>query len=70
MSPDEVRRACLDARHQFYSWSSIARRLPAQRPGMWVRHAAINALHRWDVDSRDGLPLGDEADDAPLIEVC
>lgn len=73
MSPDEVRRTCLEARRSFYGWSSIARRAAMQRSGdplMALRYWAINAMHRWDVDGRDGMPLGDEAYAGELIEAC
>jgi hypothetical protein len=29
---------------------------------------AINAMHRWDVSGRNGLPLGDESWTGPFIE--
>ncbi|MCY2962647.1 MAG: radical SAM protein [Planctomycetota bacterium] len=65
MSPEELSRECLGARRRFYSWSSIARRgfarVNRRTPYLLWNHLVINAMHHWDVDSRSGLPLGDES---------
>lgn len=64
MSPGELERRCLDARREFYSVRSIARRARSRtnRRGlvMGVHYAIINWMHRGDVVSRSGMPLGDE----------
>jgi radical SAM superfamily enzyme YgiQ (UPF0313 family) len=65
MSPEELTRRCVDARRSFYSWPSIARRgthrVNRNNAFMLANYVAINAMHRWDIDGRNGLPLGDEA---------
>jgi len=63
MSPEELARRCIEARRAFYSWPSIARRglHRVNRRDSFVARSfwAINAMHRWDIDGRNGLPLGD-----------
>jgi radical SAM superfamily enzyme YgiQ (UPF0313 family) len=71
MAPEQLQRACLDARRQFYSWPSILRR-GADRVNrangfMWRNFFLINALHRADVSQRDGYPLGDEGHHVELL---
>jgi radical SAM superfamily enzyme YgiQ (UPF0313 family) len=65
MSPDELQRACLDARRRFYSWRSIARRsfdaVNRSDAFMWRNFFPINIMHRGDVSLRDHYPLGDMA---------
>jgi radical SAM superfamily enzyme YgiQ (UPF0313 family) len=72
MSPEELSRRCLEARRRFYSWSSILRRgrHRVNRNGLFMlaNHLAINAMHRWEIDSRDGLALGDQAWRGTLLE--
>ena len=72
MSPDELSRLCVRARREFYSWPSIfqraAKRVNHRVPFMLANFLAINAMHRWDVEGRNGLPLGDEAFQGELIE--
>lgn len=71
MSATELEARCIDARRRFYRWSSILRRatLPVnfRHPWMLVNFLVINAMHQWDVDGRNGLPLGDEAWRGPLL---
>lgn len=74
MEPAELERLCLKARRDFYSWSSILRRLavnPALRREAWMvgQYLGINALHHFDVDRRSGLPLGREDWDGEYLEV-
>jgi len=72
MSSEEVARRCVEARRRFYAWPSIAKRAthPVNRhsPFMFANFMAINAMHRWDIDGRNGLPLGDEAWRGTLLE--
>jgi radical SAM superfamily enzyme YgiQ (UPF0313 family) len=72
MSPEALREACLAARREFYSWSSIARRgfdaVNRADGFMWRNFYGINALHRADVALRDHYPLGDEGWRGPLVE--
>jgi radical SAM superfamily enzyme YgiQ (UPF0313 family) len=71
MSPEELAERCVAARRTFYSWPSILRRLrhPVNRSDAWMiaNFLAINAMHQIDVAGRNGLPLGDEAWQGPLI---
>ncbi len=64
-TPEELSRACLEARKEFYSWNSIGRRATHRiiwhSPWMLANFLAINALHHWDIESRSGMPLGDES---------
>jgi hypothetical protein len=73
MSPEELAGGCLEARRDFYAWGSILRRAAHRSnrrgPFMLANFLAINALHHWDVETRSGLPLGDEAWQGPLLEV-
>ena len=63
MTPEALRRGCLDARRRFYSWSSIVRRsiqTPNRSDGFMFRSFfLINAMHRQEVSERDHYPLGD-----------
>ena len=72
MEPDELQRRCVEARRQFYSWPSIARRSvmgPNRRdPFMFRNYFLINALHRRDVTGRDGFPLGDAGFVGPVLK--
>lgn len=72
MSAEELARLCVRARREFYSWPSIlqrARKVPNRR-GLWMlgNFLAINAMHQWDVEGRNGLPLGDQTCATELIE--
>jgi radical SAM superfamily enzyme YgiQ (UPF0313 family) len=72
MSPDELQHACSRARREFYSWSSITRRslhrVNYRDPRMWMHYWLINAMHHWDTEGRDGLPLGDETWTGTLLK--
>ncbi len=72
MPADELQARCVEARRQFYSWPSIARRSvmgPNRRdPFMFRNFFVINALHRGDVSARDRYPLGDAAFRGPVLK--
>lgn len=72
MAAEELQRACARARREFYSWSSIVRRsvhrVNYRDPAMWLNYWMINAMHHWDTEGRDGLPLGDEGWAGTLLE--
>lgn len=72
MSPEELQEACLDARRQFYRWSSIFERLVDHRANaknllMLGIYAGLNISAHFDIDLRQGLRLGAGVvdDDAP-----
>jgi radical SAM superfamily enzyme YgiQ (UPF0313 family) len=71
MSPEELQRACLSARREFYSWRSIFGRgmdeVNRSSAFMWRAFYAINAMHRGDVSLRDHYPLGDKAWQGQLL---
>jgi radical SAM superfamily enzyme YgiQ (UPF0313 family) len=71
MEPDDLQRACLSARKNFYGWPSILQRSidPVNRGNsfMWRNFYMINAMHRSDVSLRDHYPLGDEAWQGSLL---
>jgi len=68
----ELARLCLAARREFYSWPSILQRSlkgpNRQSALLFAYYFVINAMHRSDVDGRDGLPLGDASWRGSLIE--
>jgi radical SAM superfamily enzyme YgiQ (UPF0313 family) len=73
MTAGAVGRACVEARAAFYGWPSILRRgldrqVNTAGAFMGWNYFVINALMRREVTQREGYPLGDETDDAPLIE--
>ena len=72
MTPTDLQRCCLEARREFYSWSSIVRRgfdrVNRADGFMWRNFYLINAMHRGDVSMRDGYPLGDESWSGPLLQ--
>jgi radical SAM superfamily enzyme YgiQ (UPF0313 family) len=72
MAPEELADHCVEARRSFYSWPSILRRA-GQRvnfnsPFMLANFFIINAMHQWDVESRNGLPLGDRSWQGTLLK--
>ncbi len=73
MTPEAVQQGCVEARRQFYTWSSIARRGrdPVNRSGllMSLSYYWINALFRHEVAIRNDYPLGDEAWRGQLLPV-
>jgi radical SAM superfamily enzyme YgiQ (UPF0313 family) len=72
MTAEALHDACLRARQRFYSWSNILRRLFRQHNDafMWRNFLPLNAMHHWEVGQRDGYPLGDVLDTAPLLETA
>jgi radical SAM superfamily enzyme YgiQ (UPF0313 family) len=72
MTTDELARACLEARREFYSWPSILQRVRARPnrrdPLMLAYYFLINAMHKVDVEGRNGLPLGDASWRGQLLE--
>lgn len=73
MDAAEVRERCVAARRSFYSWPGIARRLRHRvhwrDARMFWGYLLINAMHRKDVDGRNGLPFGDADWRGELLEV-
>ncbi len=74
MSKEDLEKGCLLARKRFYSWKSITKRFCSHsilREGglMALNFWLINAMHQRDVVGRSGMPLGDAADQRPLVEV-
>ena len=72
MSPKELAEHCVRARRSFYSWSSISRRAAKRvnfrSPFMLLNFLVINAMHQWDIEGRNGLPLGDNNWHGTLIK--
>lgn len=72
MSAEELAARCVVARRRFYSWPSILRRATKRvnygDPFMLANYLVINAMHQWDVESRNGLPLGDQNWTGSLIK--
>jgi len=72
MDPETLRRGCLEARRQFYSWPNILRRgcdrVNRSDFFMWRNFFLINALHRGDVSARDHYPLGDMTWQGELLQ--
>jgi radical SAM superfamily enzyme YgiQ (UPF0313 family) len=72
MSPETLAAGCVQARRRFYSWPSITsrgtHRVNRNSAFMLANFVAINAMHRWDVEGRNGLPLGDEAWQGSLLQ--
>jgi len=74
LAPEELTRLCVQARRRFYSWGSIIKRgmAPTNRSNafMFRNFFPINAMHRTDIDGRNGYPLGDETWQGQLIEAA
>ena len=72
MTPGDLEDMCLKARKEFYSWPSIMRRARTRvnfrTPYRLANYLVINAMHRFDVSGRSGLPLGDENWQGELIK--
>jgi radical SAM superfamily enzyme YgiQ (UPF0313 family) len=72
MSPEDLKRDCLAARRDFYSWPSIITRsfdrVNRDNAFMWRNFYLINAMHRGDVSQRDHYPLGDETWHGTLLK--
>ncbi len=65
MTAQQLRDECLEARHQFYRWSGIVRRMSNVRgnlnsPAKAAAYLYINGRLRSEIDEKDGLPLGNE----------
>jgi radical SAM superfamily enzyme YgiQ (UPF0313 family) len=74
LSPEEVTRLCVEARRKFYRWSSILKRgldRSNRSDAFMLRNfLPINIMHRADVHTRNGYPLGDENWTGTLIEAA
>ncbi|MCA1769887.1 MAG: B12-binding domain-containing radical SAM protein [Halomonas sp.] len=72
MSAEELEHHCVVARRRFYAWRSILargrQRVNRATPYMLANFVAINAMHQWDIEGRNGLPLGDETFRGELLE--
>jgi hypothetical protein len=72
MSAAELAQNCVAARRDFYSWSSILRRathrVNHRDPWMLANFLVINAMHQFDVVGRNGLPMGDETWQGPMLQ--
>jgi radical SAM superfamily enzyme YgiQ (UPF0313 family) len=73
MTADAVKQRCIEARQQFYSLGSIARRsanfsVNSRNLFMWSHFFSINLLFRSEVLQRKDFPLGDESYSAPLLK--
>lgn len=73
LAPEELQRLCLEARREYYSLRSIARRMadPVNRSGGLMARSfpLINMMIRGEVGQRDGLPLGDRGWRGRLVPV-
>ncbi len=73
LAPQEITRLCVESRRTFYSIGSIFKRLlslPNRSDGFMLRnYFPINWMHRRDVSSRNGYPLGDENWQGTLLKV-
>ncbi len=71
-SPSEVTELCVQARRDFYSFSSIFKRLLSRvnrsNAFMLRNFIPINYMHRKDVSGRNGYPLGDESYTGELVK--
>lgn len=72
LAPEDVTRLCVQARQRFYSWGSILKRgfRGSNRSDafMFRNFFPINAMHRQEISSRNGYPLGDETWGGKLLE--
>jgi len=66
-SPEDLRRLCLSARREFFSWPSMLRRSLAAGPRQRYFWTA-NLLHRAELGLRDGHPLGDQSWNGSFIK--
>lgn len=73
LAPEDVTRLCVESRRKFYSFGSILKRATARSnrsDGFMLRnYFPINFMHRRDVSSRNGYPLGDENWQGTLLKV-
>lgn len=72
MSAKDLEEKCVEARRRFYAWRSIfarcGHRVNRNSAFMLLNFLAINAMHQWDIEGRNGLPLGDETFCGKLLE--
>jgi radical SAM superfamily enzyme YgiQ (UPF0313 family) len=73
VEPRELEELCLDARRQFYSWSSIGQRLWDRRANarsllMVGVYLGLNLGAHYDIDRRQGLRLGAGLDQWECLE--
>lgn len=73
LAPQDVTQLCVESRRKFYSLGSIFKRLMSATnfsDGFMLRnYFPINWMHRLDVSSRNGYPLGDENWQGTLLKV-
>jgi len=73
LAAEEVTRLCVKSRQQFYSVGSIFKRLlsPVNHNDSFMlrNYLPINWMHRGDISSRNGFPLGDENWQGKLLKV-
>lgn len=71
LTPEQVTTGCVGARRDFYSWRSIFKRSWKNRSDffMFRNFFPINVLHRNEISSRNGYPLGDETWQGKLLEI-
>jgi len=71
MSAQEVTQGCVEARRRFYGWPSILRRSTHHWRDAFVyrNFFLVNEMHRREISSRNGYPLGDESWQGQLLEV-
>ncbi len=65
MPAEKLEELCLRARRQFYSASSIIRRIPRLKPGLRTpadifRYFTLNTMLRREIGQKSGIPLGIE----------
>lgn len=73
MTPEAVKRRCIEARAKFYSYGSMLRRsldfrVNGNSAFMWSNFFVINMLMRREVLQRQDFPLGDESHRVELLE--
>jgi radical SAM superfamily enzyme YgiQ (UPF0313 family) len=72
LAPEDVTRLCVQARRRFYSLASIVKRGLGRSNRsdafMFRNFFPINLLHRGEVSTRNGHPLGDENWRGTLLE--
>jgi len=63
LEPEAITQGCISARRRFYSWRNILKRAGGNARDffMWRNFFPINAMHHFEIDQRDGHPLGDSA---------
>lgn len=71
MAPQDVTEGCVSARRRFYGWPNIVRRSRHHWRDFFVfrNFFLVNEMHRREISSRNGYPLGDENWQGQLLEV-